>query len=136
MSRHRIMRRLGMDGPASVPGQWFVRMVAGLGAMAVIHYVVTPTLGVTILSWSQLIDRFLALNHTFPTPGYPTTGPSPLLHPSPESSLPFDVKMFVTLVEGTIELGVLVCGVAFLWSSVIYSVAGPVRRAEMRRGEP
>ena len=48
--------------------QWFVRTGAAvllLGAMTV----VVPRLGITILSPSQLIDRFLAWNHTFPTLG-------------------------------------------------------------------
>jgi hypothetical protein len=66
MSRHRPLTRGTILG--SRASQWFVRTVAAvllLGAMTV----GAPRLGITILSPSQWIDRFLAWNHTFPTLG-------------------------------------------------------------------
>jgi hypothetical protein len=91
------MSRRRMHGTilGSRASQWFVRTVAAvllLGAMTV----VVPRLGITILSPSQLIDRFLALNHTFPTLG----AADPAIYgPSPFMSLDILVTVTVWVVN-------------------------------------
>jgi hypothetical protein len=106
MSRHRMHGTI----LGSRAAQWFVRTVAAvlfLGAMTV----GAGLLGITILSPSQVIDRFLAWNHTFPTLG--AADPA-IYRPFPSMSL--DILFTVTvwgvnlyIIGGALATVVAVC---------------------------
>lgn len=118
MSQRHPPRSLGVDGSAAVPRQWLWRTVVGMVALGGIGFV-GPRLGLTTLSPSQLIDRFLAVNHTVPTLG---TNPS-VWQPSP---LPGG-EIAITLVGWSLSLFVICCALA------TFVAAGRYNGARWRR---
>ena len=138
MNCQRFMRHLGMDDHVAVIVQWLVRGGVGMVAFNVIQHVLAPTFGVTILSPSQLIDRFLAWNHTFPTPGTsPSPGAPPLPNPSTVVSPLLQVETLLSLLAWTIALWTSICLLASLWSWFEYglALAGPEQTAAIDRGD-
>ena len=136
MNCQRFMRHLGMDDRAAVIVQWLVRMVAGMVAFDVIQHVLAPTFGVTILGPSQLIDRFLSWNYTFPRTS-PATSSPPLWTRTVGSPFLFDVEILLSLLAWTIALWVSICLLAALWSWFEYglALAEPGQTAAIDRGD-
>jgi hypothetical protein len=123
MSRSRF-RRLGVEGRAAVTLQWLWRMVAGVIAIEVIQHVVAPTLGVSILSLSQVIDRVRL--PTTPVETVMETGTIPAAtvgDPSPS------LDLLVSLVVWDMALFASFAAFCTLWFGLDYLIGGSQYRA-------